>query len=254
MLSKKRIVPNCTRIQPELTQDKGNEIETNLYQLGVEGEGYHGSWWSDEKWGRILSYFDLFHDSRTRYRVLDLGCGGMTLTQALRHHPNLEVMGIDLVFEILRRIGRVRMPLVPLVTGDAEFLPFKAESFDIVIHNQVLHHFFHREVILKEIKRVLRMGGLLESIETNGWNPYVRYEHYCSLSKIKPFISRNENPFSLPRYKKELRRTGFRVLGWRMINFDFLKILSPLDGFFGRIPFFNLLFGGSMLVCSQKAG
>jgi len=39
-----------------------------------------------------------------------------------------------------------------------------------------------------------------------------------------------------------------------MINFDFIKILSPLDDLFGRIPVFNLLFGGSMVVCSEKRG
>jgi ubiquinone/menaquinone biosynthesis C-methylase UbiE len=239
-------------IQHGLTQDKKNEIETNLYQLQVEGDGYHGSWWPEEKWRRILSFFEQFHNSSTRYKVLDLGCGGMTLTQALMRYPNFEVVGIDLVFEILRRIAKARAPHVSLITGDAEFLPFKSGRFDIVIHSQVLHHFLKREAILNEIKRVLRSGGLLEGIETNGWNPYVIYEHYSNWSKIKPFISKNENPFSWPRYRSELEKSGFKILGWRMVNFDFIKMLSPLDGFFGKIPLFNLLFGGSMLVSSQK--
>lgn len=240
------------KTQHDLTQDKRNEIETNLYQLEVEGNNYHGSWWSDEKMKRVFSFFEQFHDSFTRYRVLDLGCGGMTLTRALMRYPNFQVTGIDLVYEILRRIAKIRMPQVPILAGDAEFLPFKRESFDIVIHNQVLHHFFQREVILNEIKRVLSPGGFLQSIETNGWNPYVRYEHYCNWSKMKPFISENENPFSLPKYRRELKKAGFKILGWRMVNFDFIKMLSPLDRFFGGIPLFNLVFGGSMLVCSQK--
>ncbi len=235
------------------TQDKENEIETNLHQLAVEGDGYHGSWWPEKKWQRVLAFFERYHDSSRSYRVLDLGCGGMTLTQALRRYPNFEVVGIDLVFEILRRIAKARAPEVPIIAGDAEFLPFLSDSFDIVIHNQVLHHFHHREIILGEIRRILRPGGLLEGIETNGWNPYVVYEHYCSLSKIKPFISKNENPFSWPRYRKELERSGFCTLDWRMVNFDFVKGLSPFDGFLGKIPIFNLVFGGSMLVCSQKS-
>lgn len=240
------------RRQYELTQDKKNEIETNLYQLRVEGNNYHGSWWSDQKFRRVFSFFDQFHDSHTRYRVLDLGCGGTTLTSTLMHYPNFEVIAIDLVYEILIRIAKARMPQLPLVAGDAEFLPFKTGSFDIVIHNQVLHHFVKREVVLNEIKRALRPKGLLESIEANGWNPYVCYEHYCRWSKIKPFISKNESPFSLPKYRRELEKSGFRIIGWRMINFDFIKMLSPFDDFFGRIPLFNLLFSGSMLVCSQK--
>jgi hypothetical protein len=37
-----------------------------------------------------------------------------------------------------------------------------------------------------------------------------------------------------------------------MINFDFVKLLAPFDRFFGAIPLFNLVFGGSMVVCAQK--
>ena len=233
-------------------QDKKNEIETNLFQLEVEGDDYHGSWWSEEKMERVLSFFLQYHGPNGAYRVLDLGCGGMTLTEGLRRVTEYNVVGLDLVSEILLRIAKKRMPEAPLVAGDAEFLPFKSESFDIVIHNQVLHHFFRREVILREIRRVLKPAGYLDSIETNGWNPYVLYEHYCCWSKIKPFISDNENPFSLPRYRRELESCGFRVVGWQMMNFDFLKILTPLDGCFGKIPLFNLVFGGSMVVCSQK--
>ena len=170
--------------------------------------------------------------------------------RGLLRHPNFEVIGIDLVFEILRRISKVRVPQVPLIAGDIEFLPFRKDSLDIVIHNQVLHFFFQREVILSEIGRVLRPGGLLESIETNGWNPYVCYHHYCKFSDIIQFISKNENPFSLTTYRKELENVGFKVLGWRMIKFDFIKILSPFDKYFVKIPIFDLIFGVSMLVCS----
>lgn len=234
------------------TQDRQEEVKTNLYQLQVEGDGYHGSWWPEKKWNRVLSFFDQFHDPAAHYKVLDLGCGGMTLTQALKRYPNFDIVGIDLVFEILRRIAKVREPGVPLIAADAEFLPFKSSSFDIIIHNQVLHHFFKREIILKEIKRVLKPEGYLEGIETNGCNPYVYYEHYSKFSKIKPFVSKNENPFSWPKYKKELVASGFVVRGWQMVNFDFIKALSPFDKVFGKIPVFNLLFGGSMLVCCQK--
>ncbi len=235
------------------TQDKHNEIQTNLYQLKVEGDGYHGSWWPEKKWRRVLAFFARFHQPGTPYRILDLGCGGMTLANALRSQDqHAEIIGVDLVIDILTRIAAKRAPDIPVVAGDIEFLPFQDASFDIVMHNQVLHHFFHREIILQEIKRVLRPGGLLESIETNGWNPYVHYEHYSRFSKIKPFISKNENPFSLPTYRREIQQTGYNILGWKMVNFDFIQILAPLDPLFGKIPLFNLVFGGSMLVCAQK--
>jgi hypothetical protein len=37
-----------------------------------------------------------------------------------------------------------------------------------------------------------------------------------------------------------------------MINFDFVQVLSPFDPLFSSIPLFNMVFGGSMVVCAQK--
>ncbi|MFA7156783.1 MAG: class I SAM-dependent methyltransferase, partial [Bacilli bacterium] len=135
---------------------------------------------------------------------------------------------------------------------DIEELPFGENSFDLIAHNQVLHHFLGRHVALSEISRVLKPGGILLSIETNGWNPYVYYWHHSPKSKKKNFIGDNENPFGLLRFKQEIHTAGLEVRAWKMINFDFIRILSPFDTFFGKIPFFNLVFGGSMVVCAQK--
>ncbi len=45
--------------------------------------------------------------------------------------------------------------------GDAESLPFKDSSFDVVAANAVLHHLPNYPSLLKEIDRVLKQDGLL---------------------------------------------------------------------------------------------
>jgi ubiquinone/menaquinone biosynthesis C-methylase UbiE len=176
----------------------------------------------------------------------------MTLSKELEKIPSFHVMGMDLVFELLSKLSKKRAPNIPLVAGDADFLPFAANSFDLIAHNQVLHHFFNRDLILSEVTRVLKPNGILFSIETNGWNPYVYYWHYSPISKRKNFIGDNENPFGLVRFKKELKKHNLKIVGEKMINFDFMKVLSPFDPLFSAIPIFNLIFGGSMVVCSKK--
>lgn len=234
------------------TQDKVEEIRINLAQLAREGEAYRGSGWGEEKMNRAFSFFDKFIDPDKHYRVLDLGCGGMTLTMYMREIPNFEIIGVDLVFELLSKLSRKRTPDVPLVNGDIEFLPFSSDSFDIVIHNQVLHHFRPRDLALAEIKRVLRHKGFMFSIETNGWNPYVYWWHYWPGSKKRNFVGDNEHPFGIFTFRKELKKASLNILDSNMINFDFVKGLGRMDLFFGKIPIFNIIFGGSMLVCSQK--
>ena len=132
-------------------------------------------------------------------------------------------MAVDLVFELLRNLSKKRAPEIPLTSGDIEFLPYKNNSFDCITHNQVLHHFFARDLVLTEVKRVLKPGGILLSIETNGWNPYIYYWHHSKRSKRKNFIGDNENPFGLLKFKNELQNSGFRILSSKMINFDFIK-------------------------------
>src|SRR5262249_59359545 len=45
--------------------------------------------------------------------------------------------------------------------GDGERLPFPAGTFDVVFFCGALHHFERFEVVLREVRRVLRPGGRL---------------------------------------------------------------------------------------------
>ncbi|MCK4689582.1 MAG: class I SAM-dependent methyltransferase [Candidatus Marinimicrobia bacterium] len=45
------------------------------------------------------------------------------------------------------------------VTGDAEFLPFEDNSFDVVINVESSHCYGSMDAFLKQVKRVLRQGG-----------------------------------------------------------------------------------------------
>ena len=45
--------------------------------------------------------------------------------------------------------------------GDAEHLPFAAESFDLVTCSHSFHHYPHQQEAILEMRRVLRPGGRL---------------------------------------------------------------------------------------------
>jgi SAM-dependent methyltransferase len=93
--------------------------------------------------------------------VLDVGCGqGIDLCEY--GLAGAKVTGIDLT---PRHVELARQNLEDLrlegtvVEGDAENLPFPAESFDRVSSNGVLHHTPDVALALREIYRVLRPGG-----------------------------------------------------------------------------------------------
>jgi|GEM_PF-65652 len=233
-------------------QDKQAERAANRAKLDEEGEQYFSSGWDAAKFARALAPLDALLDGERPPRtILEIGCGGMALTSELVRR-GLKPVPVDLDEELLRRISIKRVPEAPLVAADAEVLPFPDESFDLVIHNQTLHHFPRRDNVLREIRRVLTPKGTLYSIETNGWNPYVRYIHGARRQRAKRHVSSNQRVFGLRRFVSELRTAGFEPLLEKMINFDFVRFLSPLDALLGRIPILNIIFGGSMVVCSEK--
>lgn len=228
-------------------QNKLEEIKVHLKKLEKEGEDYKSSNWGREKFERVLDYFYSFLDPNKKYNVLDIGIGSGTLTSYLSENKNFKIIGLDLVRDVLEKVTKKRTN-VPLVHGDIEDMPFKDESFDIVVHNQTLHHFPRREKALQEIKRVLKKDGLLLSIETNGWNPYVVYGHKAPWKKWKRFISSNQKVFGVLKFKKELSSAGFAVKDYKMINYG----MNFLERAFGKIPILKLIFAGSMVVVSGK--
>ena len=232
-------------------QDKQDEIRVHLEKIKHDGlKNYHSSGWGPKKMHNALKYLYSFTNKNKKYKVLDLGIGGANLAKYIIQNPQFEVTGLDLVREVIDEITSKRVN-IPLICGDAEKMPFKDETFDIIIHNQTVHHFPDTTLVLKEINRVLKKDGLLMSIETNGWNPIVWYGHNMPWNKKKRFISSNQKVFSLPKYKSQLEKTGFKILGEKMVNFQYFP--ESLQDTLNKVPIFRLFYAGSMVVCSQTS-
>jgi ubiquinone/menaquinone biosynthesis C-methylase UbiE len=88
--------------------------------------------------------------------MLDAGCGtGLNLASLPRGS-----VGIDLNPRNLELIRR-RLPQYRVVEGDVEAMPFADASFATVVCTEVLEHVPHPQQALREIRRVLKPGGLL---------------------------------------------------------------------------------------------
>ena len=95
-------------------------------------------------------------------RALDVGTGAGALALALAPLVR-EVVGVDRVPELLE-LARERargLANVTFVEGDAESLPFEDASFDLVGTLRTLHHVPRPELVIAELARVTRPGGLI---------------------------------------------------------------------------------------------
>lgn len=89
--------------------------------------------------------------------LLDVGCGTGLIMKAGRKYFK-HVYGMDISSGILKHIDA---PSDGLACGDACFLPFKNESFDVVSCFAVLHHVYDHPSVFREAYRVLKKGGIL---------------------------------------------------------------------------------------------
>jgi SAM-dependent methyltransferase len=93
-------------------------------------------------------------------RAVDVGTGAGTLAFALAPLVT-EVVGVDVVPELLEAARREAPANVTFVEGDATALPFERASFDVGGTRRTLHHIARPELVVAELARVVRPGGIV---------------------------------------------------------------------------------------------
>jgi SAM-dependent methyltransferase len=117
-------------------------------------------------------------------RVLDYGCGAGKIVSLLRSR-GVDASGCDVFYEggdySVDVPGDMFGTVIRRMEGNR--IPFDSASFDWVINNQVLEHVPDLDVVVSEIRRVLKPGGFVLSVfpDRGVWR-----EGHCGI----PFLHR----------------------------------------------------------------
>jgi malonyl-CoA O-methyltransferase len=95
--------------------------------------------------------------------VLDLGAGTGRATRELRRRYAAQVIAFDVSAAMLRQAGQQQAFLKRFqrVQGDAHRLPFRTGSVDLIFSNLLLEWCHDPDQVFREMRRLLRPGGLL---------------------------------------------------------------------------------------------
>jgi ubiquinone/menaquinone biosynthesis C-methylase UbiE len=132
----------------------------------VYTHGYHESVLRSHNWRTAAnSAAHLLPHLRAGQRLLDVGCGGGTITTDLATlvAPG-EVVGVDVSAEIVER-ARAHAAQAGVTAdfqvGDVYRLAFPDASFDVVHAHQLLQHLTDPVAAIREMRRVTRPGGIV---------------------------------------------------------------------------------------------
>ncbi|WP_084863800.1 bifunctional 2-polyprenyl-6-hydroxyphenol methylase/3-demethylubiquinol 3-O-methyltransferase UbiG [Salibaculum halophilum] len=213
-------------------------------------------WWSDEiRWVRTLknlvpgrlSWFDRQIDWAGK-RVLDLGCAGGFMAEALAER-GAQVTGIDPAEKAIaaaRAHAHAAEHAIAYDVGVGEALPYDRAGFDAVVCVDVLEHVSDLDRVLAEVARVLRPGGLF-LFDTINRNPLARLATITMAEDILRLLPRGTHDPALFIKPAELR-AGLSRAGLTpgpMTGLGPRGITRRGDPTFGRLPVKTVLYMGT---------
>jgi 2-polyprenyl-3-methyl-5-hydroxy-6-metoxy-1,4-benzoquinol methylase len=164
---------------------------------------------SDDKvalhYGRLLDFIGALSPDA---QILDAGCGAGPALRFLKQRGFVP-WGSDLIEYPLMQAKRL-LPDARLVQCDSNHaLPFRDESFDVILMSEVIEHVAKPEFTLRECWRVLNKKGAVALTTPNLWD--VRRTYYPLIGKVwSGDADATHNILFNPQTMHDvLRQTGF---------------------------------------------
>ena len=187
--------------------------------------GLHRSW--KEK---LISLINVDKESY----VLDLASGSGDLTKLLKDKVDCNCLIFDSNLEMLKN-AKKKNKNSQIISGKAENLPFKNDSFDYVMVGFGLRNFSDLDQSLKEVWRVLKKGGFFLCLEFSEINNFITRNLFYMYGKIIPkyadiFLNRKVAYDylieSIKQFPNQVELSG-KLKGNKYSN---IKVIDILDG------------------------
>jgi 2-polyprenyl-3-methyl-5-hydroxy-6-metoxy-1,4-benzoquinol methylase len=146
---------------------------------------------------RLKTISNIFNELGNRLKVLDVGGGDGVLGEYLWKKGNI-VTSVDLP-SVAGRVHKCKG--LSAAAGDAEFLPFVSDTFDVVLASEIVEHLWDPNSFFDEAFRVLKKGGKL-IISTPEGKEGLRYDSHKSFFTVERLSHILDTKFATVKFKR----------------------------------------------------
>ncbi len=186
--------------------------------------------------------------------ILDIGCFDGTLLSLIANKSN-KLYGIDANDFAVKQARKKGIKVKQFFFDDITKIPFKKNSFDLIIAGELIEHIYDTDFFLEEIRRILKPYGYLllstPNIASLG-------RRLMLLLGISPIIEVSPNEVDSPGH---IRYFTFKSLKWLLEKHGFKILIErsdvlnlTADGKLKslQIPKITPTFGQSIICLCQK--
>jgi demethylmenaquinone methyltransferase/2-methoxy-6-polyprenyl-1,4-benzoquinol methylase len=175
--------------EKQVIQEAFEEMSTH-YEEVVDGELNLFWGWSYQSFLAELIKHTRIQENQ---KILDIATGTSVIPRKLLEQeiPGIKISGLDITESMLRQ-GQHKIAAagysseINLVCADAMSIPYADQSFDVVVSGLASHH-MDIPLMLSEMKRVLKPGGLLSIIDV-GTSPIWETVIFRQIARVIAFM------------------------------------------------------------------
>ncbi len=227
---------------------------------------YASSWWDgSQRFQRLLAnlvqprlaYFDRVAPGWQGLNVLDLGCGGGFMAEALARRGAI-VTGIDpssALLDTARKHAWAQNLDTLYREGTGEAIPLGTGTIERVVCMDVLEHVEEPGKVIAEIRRVLRPQGMLffSTVNRNWLSHLLAVTVVEDVLRVVPRGAHDPDKFIRPaEICQQLRESGFTVRPETFMGMGLAGVDRRLDFTFGLLPVTWIMYLGYAVANEQR--
>lgn len=183
-----------------------NQVPENYYETVTATNPVKRLWHTTK-----LRNFRTLTKDMWPHSILDVGCAsGRMANEVSKIYPSANITAID-VYKKSVQFGKKHYPHIKFQVADAHKLPYRANSYDLVMCYEVIEHLENPLVALKEMRRVLKKNGHALIVMDSGSKLFRVVWFIAEHTVCRVWLGAHLHPYTHRELQRVIKKAGFKI-------------------------------------------